>query len=283
MVDIEAVERVAHQIRSECPCFADLDDLPEEERDKALVPITRSLIRMLSLATCWTIETCGSLLFEPREERVELGCYNFSCCEPIYRFRPYFQANITDVVIEVLVENGLSTENIQLTEDQFKVTDIHGYTEILINMRDFGARCACANECEMIVLKISYMAGYELLPDCLFPDLCEVLRIISASITGCGSLAECCTMTQPALDSRLKSKRVGELSWSWEKDTDSTEYVFRQLIMTNRLKSLAMLSLCGTNRKTPSIWAVYANEVTKRRETSAKRRRYCIEDDCIDD
>lgn len=269
-------EDIAEQLEDNCPCFADED---HEE----VVSIAKSLIHMLSLATCWTVEACGTLLYEPRQEQIELGCFDFKCCEPIYRFRPYFQANVEDVQVTILRQVGLKTEEYQLTDDQFAVTNIHGFTEILVDIRDWAVRCGCENPCELLVIRFDYMAGYETLPDCLFPDICEVVKVISASLSGCGSIEECCQITQPQLGSRLKSKRVGELSWAWDKDTDSAEYVFNQLVITNRFKALGLISLCGTSPDLPQVWAVHADKVTNRRIKHKERVRFCMDEDCDED
>lgn len=268
-----ALDNVVAQIEQNCACFADVD------HDEVLT-ITKSFIRMLSSATCWSIEPCGSILLEPRREQIELGCFDFKCCDPIYRFRPYFQANVDQVQVKVLRQVGLTTEEYPLDDQLFATTDIHGFTEILVDIKAWARRCGCQNPCELLVLRFDYMAGYPELPECLFPDVCEVIKAVSASLSGCGSVAECCEMTQPQVGSRLKSKRVGELSWAWDKDTDSASYLFNQLIVANRFKSLGLVSLCGTDPDHPDVWAVHANNVTNRRVEHSTRTRFCVEEDC---
>lgn len=248
-----AIEDVATQIKTHCPCFQDTED-------SELLVIAKELINLLSSSACWSQNLCETLLTSLRTERIELRCRDCgSCCQQIERFRPYYQYGINpdSLVVTILTENGLSLTKEILDTTEYAVSDINGYTEFLVDVGEYAPRCGC-EPCGKTYIEFTYEAGFEELPDCLFPEVCDLIKTITASKLGCGSLSDCCEMTQAELGYHLKSKKIGELSWTWGKDTDSIEYLYMQLVAANRFKTLGMISLCGTGTDDyrDSIWAV---------------------------
>lgn len=244
------ISDVALQIKNHCQCFKECE---VDEIESVAV----ELVRLLSLSSCWTRETCETLLTSQRVERVPMPCRKCGCCGNIEHFVPYYSANVNNVEVYVVTQSGLLTERTKLDHCDVGVTDINGYTEILVDLSDYVKSCSC-NACDVQMLEFVYDAGYDLLPDCLFPDVCDLIKTITASKLGCGGLDDCCSMSQPELGYVLKTKKVGELSWTWSQDTSSIEYIYNQLIIGNRLKNLGMISLCGTDSSDVSngLWVV---------------------------
>lgn len=245
---------IASQLKEHCSCFSEstLDELTD---------VTTELVHLLSLSTCWQQQTCGSLLLEERVERERYICSSSQrCCKQIHRFRPYFQANIQEVTISLFIEDGLKTRVVELSEAEFATTNARGYAEILVDLQHHNL--CCRNACQSFYIEYKYLAGYEELPECLFPEVCDVVKTLTATRLGCGGLDDCCELDQSEVGYVLKSHKKGELSWTWTKDTESLEYLYSQLIVTNRFKSLSMISLCGTHSLEHSneLWAISSNE-----------------------
>lgn len=229
---------VAKQIQKHCECFKD-------RSENELIIMTKELIRLLSLSTCWSTEACETLLKGTRVERVDMPDITCNCCGNYFKFKPYFNANISDVKVTSVVREGLKTTEIELEQgEDFEFTMIEGYPEIIVDVSKYAKMRGCIS-CDKRYLKFEYQAGYDELPDCLFPEVCELLTILTANRLGCGSLDECCAMTQADVGYKLKSKKIGELSWTWTKDIDSLEYAYNQLVVSNRFKALSLISLCG--------------------------------------
>lgn len=215
------------------------------------------LIKLLSLSTCWTREVCETMLNSRRTEIIEMPCFKCGCCGQIEHFRPYYQVNVDNVDVYIVEQEGIITTKTKLDAMDYSVTTIKGYTEILVDLSKYATNCSCKS-CVTRYLRFEYDAGYETLPDCILSDACELLKTITASKLGCGGLDDCCSMSQPELGYVLKSKKMGDLSWTWTQDTTSIEYLYSQLVASNKLKNLGMLSLCGTDDDEESIWAVSA-------------------------
>lgn len=247
------LEEVVDQLKTNCLCF-------KEQETASLNVLARQLVDNISLSTCWTRNACETLLTSLRTERIEVPCVNVNdCCGNIQRFRPYYQANINESTLSVslIVQSGLKTTITDLDKGHFSLTSVKGFSEILYTLDEYMDKCNC-NSCDSFYLEFQYEAGYDKLPDCLLPELCEIAKTITASSLGCGDITECCELPQKELGYVLKSKRMGELSWSWDKDKDSIQYLYNQLVTANRFKALAMISLCGTSTDDYSsrLWAV---------------------------
>lgn len=250
------IENVALQLQTHCPCFTDVDE-------QELVTVAKELVDLISLSTCWTTESCETLLKSVRTETVEIPCYDCrNCCGDYFTFQPYFQYGIEEDSIKLTVTslNGLKMEQVEVDEEDFALLNFKGYNEIKFNLRPYSKPCQCKT-CEVLYLTIEYVAGYEELPECLFPEVCDIVKTITASKIGCGSLDDCCNMTPEELGYRLASKKKGELSWSWTLDEQSTAYIYRQLLNANRFKSLGMISLCDRQPDDldTGIWAVVSH------------------------
>lgn len=246
----EYLNNVAQQIKLHCPCFSD-----SEMCD--LLPIAEELVNMISSSTCWQREACETLLKAPRVERIPLPCVKCGGCENVVTFVPYYNVGVEDIEVAVYTQSGLNETRTQLQYNEFNFTTIKGYPEVKIDISRYGLNCRC-DSCTSGFIEITYTAGYEKLPSCLFPEVCDLISAITASKLGCGSLDECCQMSNAELGYKLKSKKVGELSWTWTQDKTSIEYLYMQLVAANRFKSLGMISLCGTEESDfDDIWAVY--------------------------
>lgn len=238
-----AIADVVEQLKDHCLCLAD-----QEEKD--VTAVANEMINLISLSSCWTQESCETLLKSMRTENIHIDCIDSACGNDAYfRFRPFYQFGIENDTISIVVarQNGLSTTYEELEPEEYALTHVKGYYEIIIDLKRFARRCHCTCDNEELYLEISYEAGYDQLPDCLFPEVCEIITIITASKLGCGSLEECCAMKEPDVTYKLKSKKVGELSWSWGQDTNSIEYLYQQLVNANKFKALSMISLCGSS------------------------------------
>lgn len=236
-----SIELITQQIREKCICFKD-------ETEENLLPLVNQLVYLLSLSTCWTLKSCETLLTSERSERILLPCLECNPCGNIERFRPYYQFNIVSESLKIYVHtrNGLHTETIELEPDEYSITDIKGYTEFLFDYTQYASLCECPS-CDESYIEFKYLSGFDVLPDCLFPQLCDLLKTISASLLGCGDLDTCCEMTQKEVGYILTNKRMGELSYTWKKDTETVEYLYNQMIIKGRFKAFGMISLCGTD------------------------------------
>lgn len=245
-----AIADVALQLKERCQCLQNCE-LSEVES------VANELIRMLSLSACWTRDVCETLLTSQRTELIPMPCRKCGCCGNIERFTPYYSANVDDVEVYVITQRGLVTERVRVDHFDVAVTEVFGYPEILVDLSNYAKSCSCRT-CDNMTLEFVYTAGYDSLPECLFPEVCELVKTITASKSGCGGLDECCAMSQPEVGYVLKTKKVGELSWSWTQDQTSIDYIYNQLYISGKLKSLGMISLCGTESDEYSslLWAV---------------------------
>lgn len=242
---------VSEQLKAHCPCLS--DSSPSE-----LDSISESLIQLLSSSACWERNLCETILTSLRTERFRVPCSDKGCGSKIERYTPYYQGNIDfdSVEIYIIDEDGLNITRTLVPDNHFTVTDNKGFVEFLVDLDCYAPSCKCCDT--KTYIEFNYMAGYEAIPNCILSEACELVKTITASRMGCGDLTQCNELSHTELGHVLKSKRKGELSWTWTQDQTSIEFLYNQLVIANRFKTLGLISLCGTNTLShqQSIWAI---------------------------
>ena len=150
------------QLTEYCDC---LDEV--EERD------VNELINLISTYTCWAQKPCETFLQSERKEVKELP--NCVCECDVFEFEPFFAPFDKESFAFTLIEqNGLQETSIPLdyiyseADEKFRV-------ELPLPDCKCKPKCGCESTYKLLV---TYVAGYELIPDCLLPVMCEALQWI---------------------------------------------------------------------------------------------------------
>lgn len=150
------------------------------------------MIAVVSLATGWMLRPCDTFELSKRREVIDLP----SCMDCPYKFTPYyFPFDASSFTFTLLERKGL--EEVLTPLDKFKYIgwddgDMKYSGDFLVDTGLPKCHCAC-DECGCPTeykLIVEYDAGYELLPDCLLPVMCNLLEVIhnknSCDCTQCG-------------------------------------------------------------------------------------------------
>lgn len=160
--ELEVPLTIEDQLRDFCDCL---------KEDNAFSANVAEMINVVSLATGWMRSPCESLLKGERKEVIDIEC---SDC-PI-EFRPYYHPfEIESFHFYLITTKGMEET---VRELPFSFSEANSLFRV-----DLGLNCACVNRCgcpETYQLMVTYVAGYDLLPDCLLPVFCNIYEVIQA-------------------------------------------------------------------------------------------------------
>lgn len=243
-------ELIIAQIKDSCPCFCDKTD------DELEVMISK-LISLLSVSLCWNSDICGTFLYGEREETFTYVPDNCMVCQPCNRYKKYplyYHADNSKLeVISVQINTyvGLETNEFVLPPNAYTIRK----GVLIIDSSVLPVTC-CTCSCEEYEIVVNYNAGYELIPDCMLPIFCDLLTNLSLSLSGCGSITDCCSMDRPQAYRILKSKKIGEISRTWETDKENLSYIYQQMYNVAELNKIAQMSCCNNDYNNERLWFV---------------------------
>lgn len=227
------------ELKKVCDC---VKEMKEDEYNL----IFDKFLRFLSSITCWDIDG-SNILKSLRTEEIT----NFKCGECL-EFRPYYKnIDISTIKVDMITYNPKEKNNAVVALKD--VSYIASKNKLLIDIPEC-CECTC-NCCELKVIRIEYQAGYDLTSPEWLDMICHYLTAYIAMANQCFSVEDCCKQNQPVLAGRLKSKKVGEISYSWDTDKFTEEYLLHKLINNYYRRILAKYALCGREKDyTPNMW-----------------------------
>lgn len=158
----EKVLTPLEQLTEYCDC------LNVEERD------VNELIQLISTYTCWAQKPCETFLKTERREVKELSDCKKDC--DVYEFVPFFAPFDKDSFEFTLVEqSGISETLTMISSYNYSETDEKFLLELPLPDCKCRPKCGCETKYKLLV---TYVAGYENIPECLLPLMCEALQWI---------------------------------------------------------------------------------------------------------
>lgn len=208
------------------------------------------IIRFISQITCWTDTPLDTFFTQYRKQVYdavqENGCCRPNCCQcdpdqiiiplqynPIDRCQPFVDGWIT-----VMINGQPVKEHIPY---QYLIDHYDWSTGKVYIMRDdfpdtllYRGKCCCLCR-RKLTITLLYNAGYPEIPAGLLPLICPLMAKLEDSKVG---MSECHNaMTQVA--GYLKSKKVGNIQYSWSEADNNTQ---KTLALVTDLYNLASLS-----------------------------------------
>lgn len=229
-------EEIIEQLKTNCDCISD-----NEWSNGKLEQNISEFLDLISSMTCWKTKSCETLLMSERTEIFDIKDLNAECgvCDSgiVMKYLYFDLIQEDSLKVMILVRKGLKIERIELDSELF--TFCPETNQLFVDLSDFvfDSECTCESILKMIV---TYDAGYEILPECLFPILCDFLDyVIDMNKCTCGACTTC------ESDSTQDVTIV-------EGETDSEEFIsiklqIRNLITSNYMRQLEFISLCGNS------------------------------------
>lgn len=198
------------------------------------------LINLISVKTCWASKEniCGTFLTGERTEVVELP--NCVCDCDVFTFEPQFAPFEPDSFTFTVIEQE------GITETSTEVTDfIYSAVDEVFRIQLPLPECGCSSSCgceKKYKLLVTYIAGYELIPECLLPVFCEALQWIQIKNTCDCSECEPCNSD---------NTEVGEIDYSTL--TGRLQDYFLETLSVQYERQLSFISVCKWKS---DLWAV---------------------------
>ncbi len=220
---------VKEQLATYCDCV-DVEDKDVDE-----------LIHLISVYTCWAEKVCDTFLSAERREVVDLP--NCFCDCDVFTFEPYFTPfDVESFTFTLIEQNGIEETATEITDWVYSAVDENFRIELPIPDCHCKATCGCEPTYKLLV---TYMAGYEEIPECLLPLMCEALQWIKIKNT-C-DCSECIPCNTP------ESTEIGEIDFSTL--TGRLQDYFLNVLTLQYRRQLSLIALCGRSRQT-ELWAV---------------------------
>lgn len=163
-MDEEKVLTPLEQLTEYCDCLDSVD-----ERD------VNELINLISTYTCWAQKPCETFLKSERKEVRELP--NCVCECDVFEFEPLFAPYDVESFTFTLVEqNGINEISHIISSYIYSEADEKFRLELPLPDCGCKAKCGCESKYKLLV---TYVAGYENIPECLLPLFCEALQWIA--------------------------------------------------------------------------------------------------------
>lgn len=170
-------EKIVEQLKNYCSCIKE-SDLEADKLEKNV----GELIDLISTITCWKNHPCETFLSSQREEVFDVGEFKKCGCDSGMVRIPLFYPMIDPTTIEVSV---ITRERITFTTHKLEVDKDFSYNPydsiVYVDLSNIDYKDVCNCGCdELSKIVVSYVAGYETIPECLLPVFCDFLQFVIA-------------------------------------------------------------------------------------------------------
>lgn len=154
---------IIEQLSEYCDC---LDEVNEQDVEE--------LIHLISSYTCWSQSPCETFLQSERKEVKELPDCADDC--DVYVFEPFYTPFDPESFTFTLIEqNGIEETSTPITSYVYSMADENFRIELGLPDCKCKPKCGCESHFKLLV---TYVAGFEELPECLLPLFCDALALI---------------------------------------------------------------------------------------------------------
>lgn len=229
-------ERIIEQLKDNCDCI--------NEKDMKSGLVERSigqLIQLISMLTCWTNrdETCATFLSTDRQELfdvnaiIECGHCEYGLMDVELFYNPIQQETLK---VKLLKRDGIRFEEIELSEEEFSYNPYENV--LMIDLRNYIGCQPC--NCDVIEkVIVDYVAGYDVLPECLLPIFCDMLKfLIEMNRCECG----CSTCDEQTVQDLVITTEDSE------QQASTFDYI-KSTIVKAYSRQLELISLCGRRKR----------------------------------
>lgn len=220
---------IYEQLSTKCNCMT----VKETDVDE--------LIQLISSLTCWQNEPCETFLLGERREVIDLPDCMDEC--EVIAFEPFYHPFDKDSFeFKLVAQTGIEEEITDITD--FAYSEIDGSFKMIPPIAD--CKCGC-KPCECLPkykLLVTYVAGYENLPDCLIPLMCEALQYIAEkNKCDCDKCQTC--------DNKYEDDKVPILIDDADTLTLQLKNYFIRTLAKQYKRQLSLISLC---RRPNELW-----------------------------
>lgn len=190
------------------------------------------LINLISTYTCWTQKPCETFLKGERTEVKELpSCLCDECY--IYEFEPlYTPFDVSSFEFSLVEQNGITETVTKLSAYNYSTVDGKFRLELPLPNCNCKPNCGCESNYKLFV---TYVAGYEQIPECLLPLFCEALTWIAEK-------NKCCC--EDGCDNCDPTKNTDEGIINYATIEGRLQEHFLNILTKQYFNQLSLISLC---------------------------------------
>lgn len=216
------------------------------------------LITIISQMTCWNsndprhnMELCNTFLNGARREVLDLPSCLKKC--PAFYFYPfYYPFDMNSFSFKIAQISGV-TETITDLEN---VSWVESKGAFGIDLTDVIPSCVCHNPCQTckdeFKLIVEYDAGYEELPECILPVMCNLLNVIEAKnncdCDDCQACSSQQTTVNPVTGQVTASIQTIKYA-SGDITTVQLETELARMLVQNYRNQIGLISLCNSPKE----------------------------------
>lgn len=216
---------IYEQLSKYCECLHSVEDSDVDE-----------LISLISVYTCWAENPCDTFLSGERREVIDLPDCICNC--DVFSFMPFYAPfDVETFAFTLIAQNGIEEVSTPITD--YSYSDIDGDFKLMLPL----ANCKCKKPCgcpTKYKLLVTYVAGYEELPDCLLPLMCEALQYIKEK-------NKCDCDSCPTCDKKYEDDGTEVVIANAAKLTDRLHYWLSAMLTDQYKRQLSLISLCHRN------------------------------------
>lgn len=221
---------IYEQLSKQCDC---IDKIETSDVDE--------LINLISSYTCWMNKPCENLLSGERREVIDIPDCVCDC--EVFEFKPFYHPfDEESFIFTLIAQTGIEEDATGITD--FSYSEVDGDFKMLLPLpscRCGAPKCGCPTNYKLVV---DYVAGYEELPDCLLPLMCEALQYIKEK-NNC-SCDKC-----PTCDKKYEEDQTEIIIDNAASLTDRIKYYFAKVLTEQYKRELSLISLC---EKPNELW-----------------------------
>lgn len=222
---------IYEQLNEYCDCLK--DEFSNRDVDE--------LINLISSYTCWAQNPCDTFLQSERRQVEELPNCTKDC--DVYEFTPFFAPFDKDSFTFTLIEqNGIQETATPITDYVYSEVDGNFRLELPLPACNCKPNCGCESKFKLLV---TYIAGYELIPECLLPLFCEALQWIAEK-----NKCDCeCEKCEPCDQTYREQRQI-----DYTRLTGRLHEHFLTVLTAQYFRQLALISLCQKYKG--QLWGV---------------------------
>lgn len=215
--------------------YCDCQDVDEKD--------VNELIDLISTYTCWAQKPCETFLQSERREVVDIPDCLCDDCD-VFEFEPFFAPFDKDSFEFTLVEqNGITETTASLSAYSYSEVDGKFRLELPLPNCKCKPRCGCESTYKLLV---TYVAGYEEIPECLLPLMCEALYWINEKNKCDCEECDACDPTKNTDQGVINYASLG----------GRLQEQFLNILTKQYFNQLSLISLC--NGYKGELWGVIA-------------------------
>lgn len=218
------------QLRNHCDCIK--EEITDADIDE--------LISLISMYTCWQQKPCETFLSGERKQVVDLPDCVDDCS--VFEFEPFYEPfDISSFTFTLVSQTGTDETSTVLSDVTYSEVDEVFKMNLPIPDCMCKPKCGCPTHYKLLV---TYVAGYDEIPECLLPLFCEALQYIKER-KQC-DCEECQTCTNEY------GEQTQRLVYDAAKLTEALKVFFINMLSMQYSRQLSLISLC--DKRKSELW-----------------------------